>query len=168
MSRFNLRSRKTLKLSTQKQCSKCQRHMFCDDEINGDDDQKEVICVDCERQPNIEPEVKKPQRKRKLSQVPATKVKIERHDDSENKIHQSSDGMSYANQINTIDCTPISVHSNLVLMKSTTNNSKNCFILKQKIQFHNIESDALLTIYVYYSLHTFYLSSRNIVIECEG
>lgn len=125
MSRFNLRSRKTLKLSTQKQCSKCQRHMFCDEEIENDDE-NEVICVDCEKQPTIEPEVKKQQRKRKLPQlVPANKMKIEK-DDSENQIYQSSDGMSYENQIDTNNCTPmVPVHTNVVLMKTTTNNRKN-------------------------------------------
>lgn len=78
MSRFNLRSRSTLKLSTQVQCFHCKRNFF--DDYNNESDDEKRICVDCKSTPNEADneealkDFKKPRAKRLSRQIKVEQI----------------------------------------------------------------------------------------------
>lgn len=78
MSRFNLRSRSTLKLSTQVQCFHCKRNFFDDYSCESDDEKR--ICIDCKPKSNeadneeVLTDLKKPRAKRAAKQIKIEKI----------------------------------------------------------------------------------------------
>lgn len=74
--RFNLRARKSLKLSGRSVCSSCKRGYFSavlfSEDFDTNDDQTQNICCDCEKKKSIEPQAKRRSTQRKTKATAAT------------------------------------------------------------------------------------------------
>lgn len=97
--RFNLRTRKSLILVGQIECSLCKRHYFPLENSDDDDidDQKENICCNCEEKQQYQP----PTKKRAIqcdNDAKATAIKRERMESNSNISNQNSQTQPDANQ----------------------------------------------------------------------
>lgn len=75
--RFNLRTRKSLKLNGQIECNSCKRYYFPPENVDEDDDDNEVktkqICCDCEDRQQQQP----PAKRQRKSRATVTAIKQE-------------------------------------------------------------------------------------------
>lgn len=76
MSRFNLRSRKSLKLSSQSQCEQCQRPFFARDDDDSDNENK-ALCNECDASMTAK---KAAENKKQPSRTIAKRIKLEKSD----------------------------------------------------------------------------------------
>lgn len=78
MSRFNLRSRTSLKLSSQTQCERCQRQFFTRDDDDSDNENK-ALCNNCDALSLMNTK-KSNKDKPKPPNTPAKRIKLEKTD----------------------------------------------------------------------------------------
>lgn len=138
MSRFNLRSRSTLKLSTQVQCSDCKRNFF--DDYNNESDDEKRICVDCRSKPieaNNEEELKDFRRPRAKRQ--SRQIKIEKIDEDDG----SNDISPIANDSNPDHTTN---NTNTRVLRDSTSS-------KIKAKFVHVNSVIFLMISIVFPFH---------------
>lgn len=134
--RFNLRTRKSLKLHGQIECTSCHRYYFapeiCDDENDIFDDQTkangEKLCCDCEEKKRLEPPPKRRNVQRQNA-APAT-APISKTKPMTPKIKQEKIDADYSPATNKGHCDRVS---------PITNGIGNDFSQHGMVQIHNVQ-----------------------------
>lgn len=136
--RFNLRTRKSLKLQGQIECSSCHRYYFAPeifDEENDDcDDQTkgEKLCCDCEDKKRLEP----PPKRRSVQRQNAAPSPISKTTPMTSKIKQEKNDLDYSPAAIKGHCDQFSLISN---RNTTTNGIGNDFSQNGMVQIHNVQ-----------------------------